>query len=70
MTAQHVRAIERLAPADGRARIGLLMEYAPGQHAVDVPDPWYGGPQDFVKAFDMIEAGVDGLLRSWALARD
>ncbi len=70
MTAQHVRAIERLAPPDARARIGLLMEYAPGQRAVDVPDPWYGGPQDFVKAFDMIEAGVDGLLRNWTLARD
>lgn len=45
MTAQHVGAIERLAPPDARARIGLLMEYAPGQRAIDVPDPWYGGPR-------------------------
>src|SRR3954454_13420368 len=28
----------------------------------DVPDPWYGGPDDFVDAFDTIEAACDELL--------
>jgi protein-tyrosine phosphatase len=46
------------------------MRYAEGHGAIDVPDPWYGGEQDFIEAFDLIEAGVDGLLAHWAARRD
>jgi protein-tyrosine phosphatase len=42
------------------------MRYAQDQTPIDVPDPWYGGEQDFIEAFDMIEAGVDGLLQRHA----
>lgn len=69
MTATHLRALQRLAPADGSATIDLLMRYAKGGNPIDVPDPWYGGPQDFIEAFDMIEAGIDGLLQRWAAQR-
>lgn len=68
MTATHVRALQRLAPAQA-SRIDLLMRYADGHGAIDVPDPWYGTAKDFVAAFDLIEAAVDGLLRHWAMAR-
>jgi protein-tyrosine phosphatase len=66
MTASHVRALQRLAPAQSSATIDLLMRHAEDAAPIDVPDPWYGGPQDFIAAFDMIEAGVDGLLQRWA----
>jgi protein-tyrosine phosphatase len=69
MTASHVRALQRLAPVDGSATIDLLMRYAEDENPIDVPDPWYGGPQEFIEAFDMIEASVDGLLQRWATAR-
>ena len=36
-----------------------LENQAKGQ---DVPDPWYGGPQDFVRVFDMLDACVEALL--------
>lgn len=62
MTASHVRALQRLAPVPA-PRIDLLMRYAIGHDAIDVPDPWYGGKQDFVEAFDLIEAGIDGLVQ-------
>lgn len=62
MTASHVDALRRLAPGSAD-RIGLLMDYAGGERDVDVPDPWYGSARDFVEAFDMIELGVDGVLR-------
>jgi len=68
MTAAHVRDLRRLAPP-GAGDIDLLMRYADGHGPVDIPDPWYGGEKDFVEAFDMIEAGIDGLLDRWALAR-
>lgn len=62
MTHQHVDALQRMAPRDATGRVALLMRYAQGEGAVDVPDPWYGGAQDFIEAFDMIDQGVDALL--------
>lgn len=62
MTASHVAALRRLSP-DSAEKIGLLMDYAEGPKDVDVPDPWYGGAKDFIHAFDMIDRGVDGLVR-------
>lgn len=65
MTADHLRALSKMAPPDA-TNIELLMRYAQDAEAVDVPDPWSGNKQDFIHAFDMIEAGVDGLLRPWS----
>lgn len=65
MTASHARALQAMAPADGGATIDLLMRYAEEASCLDVPDPWYGGAQDFIEAFDMIQTGIDGLLRRW-----
>ncbi len=62
MTQAHFAALRRQAPADARARIALMLDFAGGQPGRDVPDPWYGGAQDFIDAFDLIEHGVDGLL--------
>lgn len=66
MTAAHVRALQRLAPAQASATLDLLMRYAEDENPIDVPDPWYGSEQDFIEAFDMIEAGIDGLLQRHA----
>lgn len=62
MTASHVHALRRMAP-DTVDTIGLLMDFADGPSGVDVPDPWYGSAKDFTHAFDMIERGVDGVIR-------
>ena len=66
MTARHLHALERSAPGGSTARIELFMSYAPAHGLTEVPDPWYGGTQDFEHALDLIEAGVDGLLRDLA----
>lgn len=68
MTAAHVQALRRLAPAQA-SKIDRLMGYAHAHGAIDVPDPWYGTEKDFVHAFDLIEVGVEGLLRHWATAQ-
>lgn len=62
MTAEHVRRLQKQAPSQA-SKIEMLMWFAEDEPLVDVPDPWYGSKQDFVVAFDMIEAGVDGLLQ-------
>lgn len=63
MTRAHLRVLERLAPRAATARLRLFLDYAPEQRVKDVPDPWYGGMGDFERALDLIEAGVEGILR-------
>ena len=61
MTAQHCAALRRLAPAGMADKVRLFTDFADGIEG-DVPDPWYGGPKDFVEVFDLLDHGVDGLL--------
>jgi len=52
----------RLCPPDQRHRLKRLMDYAPAQHGRIVPDPYYGGPEDFEQVLDLVEVACDGLL--------
>lgn len=46
-----------------RSTIRLLSHWLDGgQWPVDVPDPWYGGPDGFEYVLDMLTAAVPGLL--------
>lgn len=42
-------------------RIRLLLSYAPDVPLDEVPDPYYGGEEDFHRCFDLLERGVVGL---------
>lgn len=53
------------APANARARIGLLMDYAPDWPR-EVPDPYFGGEAGFEQVLDMLEAASRGLLEDLA----
>lgn len=50
------------APAVARERIRLFMEYAGEPEAMDVPDPYYGGPLGFEHVLDLAEEAAAGLL--------
>ncbi|MGW1839131.1 low molecular weight protein-tyrosine-phosphatase [Streptomyces sp. NPDC002067] len=71
----HLRALRRMAPGPGdAAKVHLLRSYdpaGPGAGALDVPDPYYGGPAEFAACLEMVEAACAGLLTavSGALAR-
>jgi protein-tyrosine phosphatase len=45
----------------GSARVGLFMEFASGDED-EVPDPYYGGIEDFERVLDLCEAAARGLL--------
>lgn len=62
MDRENLKAIRNLAANDQRGHIGLLLDFAPRLGLSDVPDPYYGGPQDFEKALDLIEEASTGLL--------
>ena len=52
----HLRILQRMCPSEHRAKLRLFIE------GRDVPDPYYGGPQDFERVLDMIEDAARGLL--------
>ena len=63
--------LRRLAPTPAdRAKIHLLREYDPQRQLrargsdLDVPDPYYGGPEGFEEAYQMIERSSRSLLEN------
>jgi protein-tyrosine phosphatase len=61
-------ALRRLAPTPAdRAKVRLLREFDPqavGDHDLDVPDPYYAGPNGFEVAYQMIERSARRLLET------
>ncbi|MEU9625680.1 low molecular weight protein-tyrosine-phosphatase [Streptomyces luteogriseus] len=61
----HLGALRRLAPTEQDAeKVRLLRSYDPaaGDDDLDVPDPYYGGPDGFEECLEMVEAASTGLL--------
>jgi protein-tyrosine phosphatase len=52
----HLALLERMCPPEHRAKLRLLV---PGR---DVPDPYYGGSQDFELVLDLVELACRDLL--------
>jgi protein-tyrosine phosphatase len=65
MDRQHYTQLARLADDVDRYKLALFMDYAVGEGARDVPDPYYGGPQGFYEVLTMIESGVAGLIEDY-----
>jgi protein-tyrosine phosphatase len=42
----------------------MMLAYARGAKTLDVPDPYYGGPEGFSLVLDLIEDAAEGLLAS------
>ncbi len=61
MDESHLKALGHIAPKDGTAQIALYLPHC-GQHGREVPDPYYGGEDGFLRVYQMIEAATDGLL--------
>jgi protein-tyrosine phosphatase len=69
MDASNLRNLQRLAPdEDARAKVRLLREFegrAGSQSSagdLDVPDPYYGGPNGFEEVLDLVHAACAALL--------
>lgn len=51
-----------IAPRAGRERLRLLLDFAPETGVREVPDPYYGGTQDFERVLDLVEVAARGVL--------
>jgi protein-tyrosine phosphatase len=58
--------LESLGGGKSNPHVGLFMEFAPELALDEVPDPYYGGIEDFERVLDLCEAGARGLLRKLA----
>ena len=63
---ENLADMRALAPDEAaRAKVRLLREFDPasdGARDLDVPDPYYGGPDGFEDVLDLVEAACRGLL--------
>jgi protein-tyrosine phosphatase len=62
MDASNLADLEAMRPADARATLGRLLDFADGVDFIDVPDPYQGGPEGFDETYRLVEAGARGLL--------
>jgi len=62
----HFAMLSARAQPPGAHKLKLMMSYARRFKEQDVPDPYYGGPQDFERVIDMLEDAARGLLDSLA----
>ncbi|WP_298459080.1 low molecular weight protein-tyrosine-phosphatase [uncultured Cellulomonas sp.] len=72
MTSTHARALRRLAKTpDVSDRVVMYRSFDPAapvtdaadaEHLLDIADPWYGGPADFVECLEQVEAAADAIV--------
>ncbi len=60
----NLRALRRMAPRQGGAVVGKLLDFHPDPavRGTDVPDPYYGGDDGFERVLDLCEVACEELL--------
>jgi protein-tyrosine phosphatase len=62
------RDLRALAPdSETAAKVKLLREFDPDADGLEVPDPYYGGPDGFDRVLDLVQAACLGVLDSLGL---
>ena len=64
MDEDNLANLERIRPPAARAKLALLMSYAPQSGSRVVPDPYYGSADGFEAVLDLVEAAADGFIAS------
>ncbi len=62
MDASNLRALERHRPRGSPAELALMRDYDDERPGADVPDPYYGGPEDFERVYQILERSCRGFL--------
>jgi len=62
MDEDNLSILEAGCPPEHRAKLSLLMDFAPGSTAREVPDPYYGGRHGFDRVFNLVEEAARGLV--------
>jgi len=55
----HLRLLRAMQPSGSRANVDLFLDASERWKGEDVPDPYYGAPEDFELVLDMAEEAAD-----------
>jgi protein-tyrosine phosphatase len=69
MDSRNLANLRRLAGGDPEVtrRIRLVLSFGPGgEEGADVPDPYYGSPDEFAEVFDLLEPAAREVARQLA----
>jgi len=62
MDQRNYQLLRQQCPANLHHKLALLLDFAPQLGTREVPDPYYGGKQEFEKVLDLVETASEGLL--------
>lgn len=62
MDEDNLADLKRLRPAGSRAKVALLMSFAPHAGEREVPDPYHGGADGFERVLDLVDSACEVLL--------
>ena len=60
--------LQRIAPPDGTARVGLLLDAVPGREGAAVADPYYGGEENFRDTWEDVDMAARALVERFTAA--
>lgn len=69
----NLKDLRRLAPADGAARLSLLLDWVPGRQGQAVADPWFGEAEGFDATWADVTAAARAIVErqiAESLSRD
>jgi len=61
LDAQNLADLRALRPSDGTAKLDLLRDCMGGPQGRSVPDPYYGGPDDFAQVWALVHEAAQAL---------
>ena len=59
--------IARVAPENGSAKVGMLLDLVPGSEGRELSDPWYGGEDNFRATWEDVTMAADALVEMLAI---
>jgi protein-tyrosine phosphatase len=59
MDRSHLRILRSMQPPGSKAKVGLFLEASGRWKGEDVPDPYYGGGEEFERVLDMVEEAAE-----------
>ncbi len=61
MDHDNLRNLKSQCPEKFQPRLGLFLDYADDLPLKELPDPYYGGEDGFVRCFNLVERAAEGL---------
>ncbi len=62
MDHSNYRNMDRLDPGNGKAKLSMMLDFSSSSDVQEVPDPYYGGMEDYELVFELLIPAAKGLL--------